>query len=100
MNNMLIPKECDFLKISVFFIGTLKGRTSALAGGISSPIVVLRSEVQPAAQQAQLDGDTKERLHCLLPAVVLATQFRGEFEQSDFIILSLIVSHLFLFYEY
>lgn len=41
-----------------------------------------------------------EILHCLLPTVVLATQLRGEFKQSDFIIPSLLVSHLILFYEY
>ena len=68
MNKVFIPKEWDFLKISVFFSGTLKGRKSALASGIPSPIVVFRREVQPAAQQAGLDGGTEERLcvaYCL-----------------------------------
>lgn len=67
MNNVLIPKDCDFLEISVFFSGTLKGRKSALASGIPS-IVVFRREVQPTAQQAWLDGGIKERLciaYCL-----------------------------------
>lgn len=95
MNNVLIPNERDFLKISVFFSGTLKRRKSALASGFSSLIVVFKGEVQHAAQQAWLEWwHKREALHCFLPAVILAQQLWGEFEQSDFIISSLLVSHL------
>lgn len=48
MNNVFVPKECNFLKICVFSTGTLKGRKSALATGIPSPIVIFTREVQPA----------------------------------------------------
>lgn len=42
----------------------------------------------------------QKTLHCLLPAVVLAPQFKGEIEQSDLIISSLLVSHPSVLYEY
>lgn len=47
-----------------------------------------------------LAGWWHKRLHCLLPAVVLAPQFKGEIEQSDLIISSLPVSHPSVLYEY